>query len=223
MAQTKEQKAEYMRKYHKHRREYFKKNHRCVSCGKKDERTLIGKTQCQSCYNKEKEYLARKAAGIKIEKPKISDEERKAHRRQVQREYMREKRAWRKQHHVCTECGAQDALTMAGHSKCTDCFEKRRKYYGYKGCYDFAKPKKKIEYLCTKEERRERPDKGLCWLCGKPVRIDPITGKPNKVCESCYNKSLINLRKATVAYKEKHNGMNWNQVHWALEHGNKTN
>lgn len=219
LAQTKEEKTEYMRNYRKQRRDYFKQNHRCIRCGNKDERTLNGKTVCQSCTDKEKMYRMNKAAGIIVEKPKISQEERKKHCRKVQREYMREKRTWRKQHHMCTECGRTDALTLAGHSRCTDCFEKSRIYHGYKGCYDFAKPKKKEEYSCTKDERKERPDKGLCYLCGKPVRIDPKTGSPNRVCEDHYNKSLISLIKANEAYKAIHNGMKKSQVHWALEHG----
>lgn len=212
-----------MRNYHKERRDYFKRNHRCVRCGNKDERTLSGKTVCQSCMDREKIYRVNKATGIVTEKARISEAERIEHRNKVQREYMRKKREWRKQHHVCTECGATDALTLAGHARCTDCFEKLRIYQGYKGCYDFAKPKKKEEYSCTRDGRKDRPNKGLCYLCGNPVRIDPQTGRPNRVCEDHYNKNLTSLKIANEAYKAKHNGMKWNQVHWALEHGHETN
>ena len=86
-----------------------------------------------------------------------------------------------------------------------------------------CKTKKKEEYSCTRDERKDRPSKGFCYLCGKPVRIDPKTGRGNKVCEDHYNKNLLSLEKANQAYKAKHNGMKWSQVHWALEHGYDTN
>lgn len=46
-------------------------------------------------------------------------------RRAYHREYMRERRQWFTEHHLCTECGRQDALTMMGHRICSDCYEKR--------------------------------------------------------------------------------------------------
>ena len=52
----KEQHAEYMRKY----RATVKALHICPRCGKKDSRTRSGRTYCEACAGKYREYHRRK-------------------------------------------------------------------------------------------------------------------------------------------------------------------
>lgn len=46
-------------------------------------------------------------------------------RRRYNREYMKDMRHWRKDHHYCVDCGEQDAYTLNGRSRCYDCTEKK--------------------------------------------------------------------------------------------------
>lgn len=39
------------------RREYFRTNKRCTRCGKRDNRTMYGKAQCEKCAEKRREYV----------------------------------------------------------------------------------------------------------------------------------------------------------------------
>ena len=45
-------------------------------------------------------------------------------------EYMRERKKWLKEHHLCVECKKKDLRTLEGFTCCEECAEKaRRKYY----------------------------------------------------------------------------------------------
>lgn len=46
-------------------------------------------------------------------------------RRAYQKQYMRERREWYKEHGWCTACGKEDARTMIGKTLCFDCFVKK--------------------------------------------------------------------------------------------------
>ena len=102
-------------------------------------------------------------------------------RRAYHRRYMRERRAWLKSHHCCTECGKQDAYTLVGKSACFECNERRRKI--------------PTEYKCTDKSfpcvsRKERTDDGACYICGDPVKQGSpewdAHDRPFRVCEKHY-------------------------------------
>jgi len=107
-------------------------------------------------------------------------------RKEYRREYMREYRAMRKKHHLCTECGEQDAFTMSGHSLCEKCSEKRKRSVSKKG--------QKNEYFI--ERRKKRIAEGRCTECGKP------TWNGLKTCMDCTIKNRERL-----AEKRRENGV----------------
>ena len=83
-------------------------------------------------------------------------------RRAYQRQYMRERRAFFRQHHLCTECGKEDAYTMAGHTRCFD-----HTHYRHRTPMEYIKPEKEPRSL---PRRRD----GCCYICGKPP-MDGLT------------------------------------------------
>ena len=89
-------------------------------------------------------------------------------RRAYQREYMRDTRQWLKGLHRCTECKGQDAFTIAGHSLCADCTEKKAEYnrnYGIKNA-DAIHQQKRKRY----EELRGIERKGYLYQVRKEPR-----------------------------------------------------
>lgn len=120
-------------------------------------------------------------------------------RRAYNRTYMRERRAWLKEHHMCTECKAVDALTMAGGKRCTECIEKDRRRKGKEIVWvDITEEK---EAVIPREERR---DYGLCYICGDPVR-EKVTDRGG-ICKKCYEHSRESWRKNNMAQKERGTG-----------------
>lgn len=117
-------------------------------------------------------------------------------RRAYHSEYMRERRKWFKEHKCCTECGEQDAYTLGGRSMCYECNKKRRIYQGYTSDIDslsFSKMRKdRKDY--NKIPREQFIKRGMCYLCGKPVK------EGYKVCEKHYQ-HMLDIRK-----KQKENG-----------------
>lgn len=98
-------------------------------------------------------------------------------KRAYRREYMRERRAWLRAHHFCTECGNEDALTMGGKALCQDCFERK---HGHPPVICVEVPKKRI---CQKRNipKSEYYANGLCAKCGGAPHI---AGK--RTCAKCY-------------------------------------
>lgn len=90
------------------RKARLKAEHRCVSCGKQDERTIAGKTLCGVCAK-------RHSANIM---------------RNKERHYEHTKRRFErmKAEHRCVVCGNQDARTLIGKQKCAECAEKNDIY-----------------------------------------------------------------------------------------------
>ena len=86
----------------------MKSRRRCVHCGKKDERTTNGFTECGECADKEKNSPAR-----------IASKERY---KEAQKKLRRERR----EAGVCTECGME--RDMEGYLMCYKCLEKQREY-----------------------------------------------------------------------------------------------
>lgn len=78
------------------------------------------------------------------------------------KQYLKNRREWLHEHHLCVDCKKKDAYTLMGKCRCYECKEKARiKRHGHK---------------LNEQERREM---GLC-KCGKPLK------KGYKVCEECY-------------------------------------
>ena len=85
--------------------------HRCVTCGAQDERTLAGRTRCAACYAKAYKWPQR-----------ATDESRKSAALK-----KREFRAAMKAEGRCMNCGAQDYLTLRGKPLCVACQRRRNR------------------------------------------------------------------------------------------------
>lgn len=139
-----------------------KENHLCTKCGEKDERTVSGRVFCQKCYENSFERRAKNA---------------------------KERYLWYKNHKMCTQCGKKDAYTLGGRTRCYECAERERVRKGLTAYIDpllFSATKKdRKDY--GKIPREQFAERGLCSVCGKPV-------KPGyKVCELCYER-LADMR-----------------------------
>lgn len=119
-------------------------------------------------------------------------------RRAYHRQYMKERRDFFRQHHLCTECGKEDAYTMAGHSKC---FE--HTHYRKKRPFEYVKVEKPVLESYRHDETR-------CYLCGSPVLESEtaFSGRPLRVCEKHYEHMKKMGEKGRAAYLEKH-GETW--------------
>lgn len=117
------------------------------------------------------------------------------HRRAYHRQYMAERREMYRKHHLCTECGKEDAYTMIGHTRCFDCTHRRRKQKPL----EYIKPKKPVEMDMRKEP-------GYCHLCGKPVKegLTKWGGRPFKVCEKHYGHIIQMGERGRAAYQQKY-------------------
>ena len=191
-----------------------KSEHRCVTCGKQDSRTLSGLVYCAECNTKRTEA-------------------QRKYRREIS-DYDKKVRQIRKKEGLCIQCGKEDAYTMAGRSRCADCAEKMReadkRRYKKDGkkrndqayqqrierglCVRCGKhpvpPGRRICDLCVKQTQRNtrkrfieqggnwpRGENGICWTCNKePV----IPGQ--RVCAACYEKVLAAQKKADEWHKE---------------------
>lgn len=101
--------------YYTDRTDYFKKTHRCVRCGKKDESTESGNQRCYTC----------------IEKGKIS--QKKWYRNHIEQvaQAQKERREHLKAHGVCIICAKEKAIPEQ--TMCKSCRklsrERNRKYH----------------------------------------------------------------------------------------------
>lgn len=128
-------------------------------------------------------------------------------KRAYHRQYMAERRAFFREHHLCTECGQEDAYTLAGRPRCFEHSHYRRHA--------------PIEYIEPEKPPRVIPDRrlpGRCHMCGAPW-MDGVMkwgGEPIRLCERCYNNLLRAGEKGRAAYKEAH-GKTWGQVQYETE------
>ena len=73
-------------------------------------------------------------------------------------------RALRKKHHICRDCGTQDAYTLAGRTYCAECAEKGRA----RKEQDRKDPEKRERMLSQHRDMvARRKSAGLCSCCGK--------------------------------------------------------
>jgi len=142
--------------------------------------------------------------------------------------------------HECVKCGKQDAYTIAGKTTCYDCTQKIKKYNKrYRNDEWFARRieqdkkdgvctcchKRKAEYgyvtcsHCRAVKRNKyntSTDKlsvqkalycGLCEWCRKKPQM-----KDKKLCPECYERSLINIKKAQEASTANNAYHKWRTV-----------
>ena len=156
----------------RNKRSYQKKvdEHRCVTCGKQDERTLRGLRYCQVCLDRHK-------ANASPRKPKTD----------AQRENDNAtKREWRKKSMelgICSSCGTKDKRTVKGYGKCAICAAKKAKWQ--REHYD--KEEKHVYYKNRRDMWREQ---GLCTYCGG--KRDDTT---KMLCTDCRVKARMQYRK----------------------------
>lgn len=96
--------------YMKERYIFLKQSHRCVSCTKKDNRTLSGRVFCQTCSEKAKKY----PSNIK------------------KSEQLKKKRDERKAAGLCVNCGAERDSKFKLCEKCREYYRKYNKQGGTK-------------------------------------------------------------------------------------------
>lgn len=126
-------------------------------------------------------------------------------KRAYHRQYMRERREFFRQHHLCTECGKEDAYTMNGHPRC---FE--HTHYRHKSPMEYIKPEKEPSYPKRRQD-------GYCHICGNPY-MDGLTkwgGNPIKLCERCYNNLVRAGERGRASFAEKHE-ITWGQMQYEI-------
>lgn len=209
-----------IQKRKKRQQKYYarKRNeHRCVTCGKQDERTLQGFVYCEECNVKRH---------VPYDPAKRS-EERKNRENADKREWARMMKA--KQ--ICVICGRKDKRTVDGRSQCLFCATRlnerarerrktetgdklraqgkaRRKRWEEQGrCSNCGGPKEEPEFkMCIdcrmrsklNRKRREREAgkrprgaDGKCFQCNKKPRME---GK--KLCAECYAAKIRTIQKS---------------------------
>ncbi len=94
-------------------------------------------------------------------------------RRAYHKQYMKERRAWFKSLHFCTECGKQDAYTLNGRNRCYECSEKHNKQSNTERHKERNKEYAKTVYtkcieqkICTQcHKRKPTPGRKICLIC----------------------------------------------------------
>lgn len=164
-----------------------KEEHLCTKCGKQDERTLSGKTECAKCAENERNaYIirCRKNCCIKCgkqdertlsgrctcEECARKDRERKIGRQLTEEQkaaslrYHAETRRWRREKKRCVDCGRQDERTLSGKPRCAKCNAKANSRARKRKA---VPPERRNEY--EREKYRRLKEAGLCVYCGKPA------------------------------------------------------
>ena len=153
-------------------RAYQKKvaEHRCVTCGKQDERTLAGMVYCQVCRDRHR-------ANASPKKPRTQE--------QRERENAN-KRDWTARFRslkACIVCGTKDKRTVNGYGLCAICAAKKRKW-------GHEHRDLEAERAYAKARRDKWREQGLCTYCGGK------RDEPDKMlCTDCRVKARMKKRK----------------------------
>lgn len=99
-----------------------------------------------------------------------------------QKAYRREVYAWRKEHHICVECGKEDALP--GSVKCLQCKmirreQEQRRYEQHKNDAEWKAKKLEKQRLYYKQTREQHK----CIRCFKPIPESEDNGQT--LCKRC--------------------------------------
>ena len=92
--------------------------------------------------------------------------------------YWKQVRQWRREHHICTLCGKQDAAI--GFVRCSDCQQKQA---------ERDDRYKQTKSNSDKRRYERRKEAGVCTVCGSAI------DGPHKLCEKCHKKKLERTRK----------------------------
>lgn len=101
--------------------------------------------------------------------------------------------------HRCTQCGGQDARTLAGRTRCEFCYAK-----AYKPRKEWSEQQKADEIRKHKEKRQERLDAMQCRECGKQ---DYSTLHGKQLCAACQRRTKENAKQYTESGKRAANQM----------------
>lgn len=104
----------------------------------------------------------------------------------------KEWRALKKKHHICRECGKQDAYTFGGRSCCAECAAKN-------AARKRAKRLEQGDDGSHKRWQEKKAAEGLCIYCGKRK-----AGEGRRICKLCGKKQYERRREKAVR-----GGMNW--------------
>lgn len=113
----------------------------------------------------------------RIEYNRKNWEKQKEKRNPINRERNKSVYRQRKEAGLCTRCGKKKPET--GKVKCSRCLRKDAQIH------------RKSARGRNVQSRYDKLSQGLCWTCCK---FPHIPGK--KICQSCYDKSLVSLEKA---------------------------
>lgn len=91
------------------------------------------------------------------------------------------------ENHQCTDCGAVDELTLAGHWRCKKCRAYQRKRYSL-----IQGPQRAARYQYRRENQ-------LCGRCGKQ---DELTLAGKSLCAVCMERNRISVRKHYLKTKK---------------------
>lgn len=136
----------------------------CPMCRKN---SLIGTEKlCKECAAKKAETAA-----------KCRDKNRELYNKN-HREYRKVIYRERKDAGICVRCGKRKA--REGKAMCPICAKKDAEYHRTR----YANTKHNVDV-----PRSERPDHGLCYICGAPI-------ESGKICETCRKRLIKNLQKS---------------------------
>lgn len=105
--------------------------------------------------------------------------------RERAKQYQKETRQWRKEHHICVTCGKQDAAI--GFVQCGECIERKANAY-------YANKKRHNATVVARQKKLQ--EAGLCVTCGKPR-----SGRSQIHCDNCLEKRRVYDRKRHRAKK----------------------
>lgn len=96
--------------------------------------------------------------------------------------------ALKKKHHICLDCGKQDAYTFSGHVYCYECNEKRNEAARKRRAFEAGKADNERK----KALRAARKAAHQCIICGQDLR----NGYPYKMCHGCLAKNRVRALKS---------------------------
>ncbi|MBP5709995.1 MAG: hypothetical protein J6W84_03355 [Bacteroidales bacterium] len=161
----------------RNKRHYLKKvsEHKCVTCGKQDERTLAGMRYCQECRDRHRANASPKKKRTPEQRKRENDD----------------KRAWYAmcvEKMMCVQCGRKDKHTVNGHRYCAICQEKKNKRNREKwdseekaAYHKNRRDKWREQGLCTCcGGKKEEPDRMMCIDCRVKAKMNRLRRQAEK-------------------------------------------
>lgn len=168
------------KKYRNSYQHLLKKEQLCVWCGKQDAYTLNKHALCADCSEKKAANQRKRMA-------------QNAGIAEIKRLRSKEVYNFRKERGLCVRCGKK-LPEGEHHAACPACRAKCRRY-----------DERKADKLYG-PDRLTRQNVSAFGICSKCFKAPAERGK---LCESCYDKTLIALNKAHEAFQEKRTSHPW--------------